>query len=112
MSLRPTEQLDRLRRYRATRPTTPTLAAEIQRQTTDLSKRHRSLSGLGEFWAEVVPAELARTVEVHTLRRSVLTVRARDSSAAYAFDRWLRAGGLAALQGRSPASLARVKIVT
>jgi hypothetical protein len=50
-------------------------------------------------------------MRVVSFRAGVLTVRVSDASTKYAMDRFLRAGGEAALARLSPATLRRVKLV-
>jgi hypothetical protein len=104
--------LDTLRRHRGVRAGPPTLGDEIKRQAAALGRQHRSLHGLGAAWGEVVPPEIGGTVQIQSLRRGVLTVKATDSAGAYVLDRWLRSGGLEALRARAATALARVKIVS
>jgi hypothetical protein len=83
----------------------------VREAEKDLKKRARSLGGMADAWDAVVPRTLAARCRLQTFSRGVLTVRAADASARFELDRFLRAGGEAALARRGSAALKRLKIV-
>lgn len=90
--------MSRMRGFRAAKGAPATLAGPLRAHLDEISRRHRALGAVGEFWGSTVPPEIAPGVSPESLRRGVLTVRATDSASAFTFDRWLRSGGEAALQ--------------
>jgi hypothetical protein len=103
-------RLERIRRSRALPRDAPTLSAAIARESAAITARHRAVGGAWEAWVRGVPPEVAMLGEPASLRRGVLTIRARDGAALYTLDRWLRSGGLEVLRGRSRTALVRVKL--
>src|SRR5262249_34595854 len=76
----------------------------------------RATTGAAGAWEELLatsglPPGLRERTRVVSFRHGVLTVRAADASTKYAVDRFMRAGGEAALARLAPATLRRVKIV-
>ncbi len=62
-----------------------------------IQSRHRQLGKVGAAWSVVVPDDLKAACAIISCSRGVLTIRARDHSARFDFDRWLRSGGKEAL---------------
>jgi hypothetical protein len=86
------------------------IGAEVEKLRKAVVRRAGALGGLDELWGEVVPGELASlTRPVKLTVGGVLTVKGTDSSAVWAFDQWIRSGGLAVLRGACTATLRSVK---
>lgn len=66
---------------------------------------------LAEAWAELAPQDVRARAHPESLKAGVLTVRVTDSAILYSADRWLRAGGRAALAARTGIGLKRVRLV-
>jgi hypothetical protein len=109
--LPPTFSLKALRGFRNPRERDLTIAAAVGVLQREVEKQHRQVDGAGDAWAEVVPAELAARTALVRLARGVLNVRAADSGARFALDRFLRSGGEQALVRASRGKIKRVKLL-
>lgn len=104
--------LAKLREHRVPKARDAALAGEIETLRADLARRRRGGGGAAAAWDRVVPVALRDRSEVVGLSNSVLIVRVRDAAARFSIDRFLRAGGEAALVKDSPVAVRRVKLVS
>ena len=104
------ERLERLRRWRVPRRDV-TLRPQLDAAIGEIRRQRSAVGGFEGAWASVVPREFTAHASIESWRSGVLTVRAADSSVMFGLDRFLRAGGQAALAARSPRTLHRVRIV-
>lgn len=102
--------IERLRETRRRREPGVRLDEALAAQTQRLRTMKRRLGSAGSAWSSCCPPEFAQTTTPRALRSGVLTVAVDDASVRYRVDRWLRAGGLEALQRACPASLRRVRL--
>lgn len=108
--------LDRLRANRVPPPRDLRLTSLLDSEMRRVRPAHRAASSAVSAWDELLgragmpPGLLTRT-RVVSFRNGVLTVRAADASTKYAVDRFLRAGGEAALARLASTTLRRVKLV-
>ena len=101
-------ELKQLRNWRVWQDRDTTIAASLREATARIDEQRRASAGAGESWEALVPPRLRQRCTI-LLHRGSLTVRARDAAARFEIDRWLRAGGEAALTRR--AGIRKVKIV-
>ncbi len=85
--------------------------AEFGALTKTIKRQARNVGGLGGALCEMLPPELAPHLEVVSMARGVLTVRAADASVKFQVDRWLRSGGEQELMRRAGVALVRVRLV-
>ena len=82
----------------------------MRAQIPELRRLRKNLGPVAEAWNEIVPEPLASSVRLDGVAAGVLNVRVTDSAARFELDRFLRAGGEAALLKRMPLAIRRVKI--
>ncbi len=87
------------------------LRAEFGALSKSIKRQARSVGGLGAALVQMLPPELAEHIEVVSMARGVLTVRAADASVKFQVDRWLRAGGEQELTLRGGVALVRVRLI-
>lgn len=87
------------------------ITSDLAMLRSEIEKRNKSLGGVGDAWAQVVPKDLAHAAEFSGITRGVLSIRVRDAAKRHALDRFLRSGGLEQLIRACPVSLTRVKFV-
>jgi hypothetical protein len=102
--------LENLRRWRNRPQHDLSIGPHVEALVSGVRRSANALDGLTVDWSAVVPPELSAATRPVAFRRGVLTVQAADSSALFAMDRWLRAGGEPALRAACPA-LRRVRLV-
>ncbi len=108
--------LERLCQFRAHRDRDFSLRQIFSDQIRELRRADRASTGTARAWdklfAEAGLAEnlLLRT-KVESMRNGVLTIRVTDAPTRYAIERFLRAGGEAALARLAPTTLRRVKLM-
>ena len=71
----------------------------------------RRAPGAKAAWAASAPQELKDMAQVIGLVQGVLTLRARDASAHWEVDQWLRREGKAMLLSAASAPIRRIKLV-
>lgn len=71
----------------------------------------RRAPGAKAAWASAAPDELKDMAQVIGLVQGVLTLRARDASAHWEVDAWLRREGKAMLLAAASAPIRRIKLV-
>ena len=86
------------------------LSALMRAQIPEIRRMRKNLSGVAAAWNQVVPEPLASCVRLDGVAAGVLNVRVADSAARFELDRFLRAGGEAALLKLMPVAVRRVKI--
>lgn len=111
-----TAGLLRLRANRVSPARDVTITAVLSSEIRRFRQIERAAVGVGNAWDELMTAaglapELVRSARVVSFRAGLLTVRVSSAPAKYAFDRFLRSGGEAALARLTPAPLRRVKLV-
>lgn len=104
-------QLERLRRFRVAKPFDQTLAHQMGAEEKKLKKRVKVVAGLGDRWESLLPPELAACTNPERLSGGVLTIRAADSAARFALDRWLRAGGETLIKQSIATGIARIRLI-
>ncbi|MEM8756838.1 MAG: DciA family protein [Planctomycetota bacterium] len=104
-------RLETLSQRRSVRSRAVPIGAMLEGFRTQLARRERTVGPIQSAWAKVVPEELAAASTVIGLRGGTLTVRISDSSARFATDRFLRAGGELRLIRACPATVRRVRLI-
>jgi len=84
--------------------------SEFGALTKNIKRQARNVGGLGGTLCAMLPPELANGLEVVSMARGVLTVRAADASVKFQVDRWLRSGGEQELTRRAGIALVRVRL--
>lgn len=107
----PVDDLRRLREFRNPRPRDLTITDAVRQVERETKKKVRSIGGVALAWETVVPPALRGRAAPVTLSRGVLTVRAADAAARFELDRFLRAGGDAALARAAGVAIKKIKIV-
>lgn len=102
--------IQRLRRHRARPERATALGGLLASEAETLGRLRKRLGGAGRAWAACCPESLAGLTTPVGLSGGVLRVAARDASARYRVDRWLRGGGLSALRRASSAPISRVRV--
>lgn len=77
---------------------------------SDIKRLRKNVSSIASAWQAVVPPDLARRTTLAAMSRGQLTVAVPDAAMRFALDRFLRAGGFAALAGACTTSLTKVRI--
>jgi hypothetical protein len=107
--------LQRLRSFKQRPERDVTIASLVETESRRLRQTQRATTRAAGAWDTLLasaqlPAGLASRVSVVSFRAGVLTLRATDASSKYALERYLRAGGEAALARLSSTPLRRVKV--
>lgn len=102
--------IQRLRRHRARPERATALAGLLASEAESLGRLRKRLGGAGRAWSACCPEALAGLTAPVGLSGGVLRVAARDASARYRVDRWLRGGGLSDLRRASSAPISRVRV--
>lgn len=76
----------------------------------DIKRLRRNVSSIAAAWEATVPPDLAKRTTLSTLSRGQLAVLVPDAATRFALDRFLRAGGFAALAGACTVNLGKVRI--
>ena len=105
------QRLETLRQSRRAPDAPPAIGAMFQAKAKQLRRLERSLSGVGQAWAELCPPELLQRTCVVRLSRGVLTLGASDSATRFEVDRLLRTGAQRQLVRRCPSTLRKVKVI-
>ena len=104
------ERLRRLRERRVRPARAVALTELVAREEDALRRLRRRLGEAGLAWGLACPPELEGRATPTGYGSGTLTVVASDSASKYLIDRWLRSGGLRALQRASRAPIRRVQI--
>ena len=108
--------LERVRSNRRIPPRDVSMLAALDAEIRRIRQIQRAAVGASNAWDQLlasagVAPELVERMRIVSFRAGVLTVRVSDASTKYAMDRFLRAGGQAALARLSPTTLRRVKLM-
>ena len=104
--------LARIRTNRIRPPRDLSLQRDMDAALADITRLRRNVSFIAGAWQETVPAALYPRTRLTSLIRGQLTVTVPDAATRFELDRFLRAGGFAALSRASNANLTKVRITT
>jgi hypothetical protein len=96
-------RIEKLRQLRVVPRRDVNIAGEVDAQLREAKKTQKATKAIDERWRVALPAELVDVLRTEKISRGVLTLIASDASAKYACERWLREGGVLALQAVTPA---------
>jgi len=106
----PLAMITRLRTHRVWPSRTVSLTETVALERAAIRRLRRRLGSAGAAWSRACPEALRGRTVPGAYRGGVLTVLVPDASTRYRVDRWLRSGGLRALQGASGSPLHRVQL--
>lgn len=102
--------VERLRALRVRPAPDLGIADAIADARARIRSRRRAADDVESAWTSVIPERLACRCRVMHLRGGVLTVWARDASARFELDRFLRCGGEDAIRRAAGRPISRVRI--
>jgi len=88
------------------------ITTDLDRLSHDVLDRRRRVGHAADALAAAISPHALAGIELVSLERGVLTVRARSSSARFIFDRELRSGGKERLLRASASAIKRIKVET
>jgi hypothetical protein len=102
--------LARIRANRVRPPRDLSLRRDMDFALADITRLRRNVSSIAAAWQATIPAALLPRTRLTSLSRAQLTVAVPDAATRFELDRFLRAGGFAALAQACPANLTKVRI--
>lgn len=106
----PLALITRLRAHRVRPGRTVSLTETVGLEREAISRLRRKLGSAGAAWGRVCPPAMRDRTVPGAYRGGVLTVMVPDASTRYRVDKWLRSGGLRAMQQASRSPLHRVQL--
>lgn len=103
-------RLERLRQTRVFPERARAIGGDLAALAEQFAQAAQRVGTSGSLWAAHCPPDLVVRTSVQGLARGVLTIAVDNASTRYAVDRWLRAGGEAALIAASRVPLRKVKL--
>ncbi|QOJ00191.1 MAG: hypothetical protein HRU70_06700 [Phycisphaeraceae bacterium] len=103
-------RLERVRGVRAGSAAAGTLADAFLEMGEAVARRARALSGVERAWSVVVPAAVGGRAVLRSFDRGVVMAEVGDAPSRFVLDRWLKAGGEAALRA-ADTRVKKVKVV-
>ena len=87
-----------------------TITSDLDRLSRDILDRRRRVGHAADALAAAISPHALAGIELVSLERGILTVRARSASARFIFDRELRSGGRERLIRASASAIKRIKV--
>lgn len=86
------------------------ITSDLDRLSRDILDRRRRVGHAADALAAAISPHALTGIELVSLERGILTVRARSASARFIFDRELRSGGRERLIRASASAIKRIKV--
>jgi hypothetical protein len=102
------QSLKKLRSWRVYPDRDVTIAKQVRSIVRDASAKQRHTGGATAAWEAAAPAQLRDLCNVRGAASGILTIKVKTAAARFQIDRWLRAGGEAALRS---GGVKRVKLI-